>query len=429
MSRFRVVRRGHPASAVPAPTGTARFLNSGDGSGSAVTAPIVGQVLFIDPGPFSNSPTSYDYTVYVGGTSMQTGTFTSVGEASFLVDDSYSADQLQVKCHGINGSGTSSTTSDSALTTAVADIDLTNAITAFSRTSASGVTPITLSITYGSNVREGYTRRWNVYSDSGKSTLLSTASHVLTYDDLQSSTSINLTAEGLSYTATDWIETGVEATSPAMIWHQYLYGTPISPTDASIAMVWSTTDKTSGATLSNGNLTVTDPGGSNTCHIRGSRVVGYDKTYWEVTVGAQYCHVGVADGGVSLPAETNYWGETAFGHIATSHACTWSGNDNNLYYNGVATNIGAYTGADKIAVAWDRVNEKIWFRKNTGSWLPSGDPAAGTGGFSCPGLDNLDARPYLGAGGGGFNNTANFGTTPGGTAGFTNTPPTGFVAP
>jgi hypothetical protein len=113
------------SAALPAPTGAASFM---DGSGNTVTAPIVGQPLFINPGPFSNSPTSYDFQIYADGVAIAdagaSGTFTASGERNFTPGDNLIGKQLVVKCHGISGAGTSLTTSDSAATTAVADIVL-----------------------------------------------------------------------------------------------------------------------------------------------------------------------------------------------------------------------------------------------------------------------------------------------------------------
>jgi hypothetical protein len=64
----------------------------------------------------------------------------------------------------------------------------------------------------------------------------------------------------------------------------------------------------------------------------------------------------------------------------------------------------------------------IWFRFNTGAWLPSGDPAAGTGGIDLSAMDGSTWYPTVqGTGDAGI--TLNAGAT-----GFTGTVPAGFTA-
>jgi hypothetical protein len=197
-------------------------------------------------------------------------------------------------------------------------------------------------------------------------------------------------------------------------------------------MTWSASDKTSNITLTGSSLTATENSGAgNFGTARSSRQLGFNKTYWEVTPDAGTVEIGVCDGGVAFPTPNggsdDYWGSASFGQVATSHAVGWQGNDNQLYYNDGFTTIGSFAASDRIGIAFDKTAEKIWVRKNNGSWLPSGDPAAGTGGLAVTGLD-ADVYPFVQPGPV-KSATANFGTTPGGTAGFTDTPPTGFVAP
>jgi hypothetical protein len=394
---------------------------------SEATELIVGWTYYINYGDWTNSPTEVDWAIYndADDTVLAEGTSTEQISDAVVFGDELAAITPRLETLARNGTGDAASPAVSVLTV-IDDIGATNTIepdpiTAYTRTSASGVTPMTVEITYASNVREGMIRRWNRYSDAAKSTLVSTATHTLTWEDLQSGATIDLDAELGDYDATDWIETVIEVTSPAAIFHRFTYSDALSPTDATIPMVWSTTDKSGGMTLSGGNLVITQSGASMDA-IRANRSVSFDKTYFEVTAGIQYTEIGIADTTPALPAPS-YWGSTAFGQVATDHAAGWHGNDNQLYYNDTFTNIGAFTAADVISVAYDRVAEKIWFRKNGGSWLPSGDPAAGTGGHSVPGIDVANARPFVLAGGG-STITTNFGDTA-----FANTPPTGFVAP
>lgn len=403
----------------PVPSGTASFL---DGAGNTVTAPIVGQPLFISPGSFTNTPTSFDYQVYSGGAAIgdATGTWDVSDPApSFIPVDALSGTLLSVKCHGINTAGPSATTSDSAFTSALADISLTNAITAYSRTSSSGTAHIGVSLAYGAGVYEGYTRRWNVYSDSGKSTLVSTVAHILTNDDLQPGALCDPDADGVTYAVTDWLETGVEATSPNGIFYSFTYPTAISPTTAAIAMTWSATDAaTISATLSGGNLTISRGGGYANC--KGSRGIGTGKkVYWEITPTAALA-ISVADASAVL---TDYWAPAFAGGTQTVHAAMYSGNDANIYYDASFGGATAFGASAVIGVALDTTVSpaKVYFAKNN-VWQQSGNPAAGTGGQAMSGIGST-IYPAVQIGGGN-SATANFGATA-----YTYTPPTGFVAP
>jgi hypothetical protein len=162
----------------------------------------------------------------------------------------------------------------------VTNVSVTNAITAFTRTSASGVTPMTWSLTLGSSVHEGYTLHARVYSDSGLVTLVQDVAHVLTGPDMVAGATIDLTSDGLiAPTATQWLQLSIEATSPHGAFYSYTYGTALSPTDAAVAMTLSASDKTAGIGLSNGNLFAAQggaPGGA-----RASRGVSSGKFYVE----------------------------------------------------------------------------------------------------------------------------------------------------
>lgn len=397
-----------------------------------VTEIIVGWTYFINFGDWTNSPTGAAWAIYndADDTLMFSGSETSQGEDGVIFSDEQATIVPRLETTASNGSGNALSAAVTVLP-AVDDIGSVNTIepdpiTAYTRTSASGVTPMTVEITYASNVREGMTRRWNRYSDSAKSNLLATATHILTWEDLQTAAPIDLDAELGSYDVTDWIETGVEVTSPAAVWHSFTFADALSPTDAVVPMTLSTTDKTSNATLSGGALTITETlGGSNFGSVRASRAVADDLTYWEVSGNSGVMEYGVCDGGVALPSGVStYWGLTAFGQVATSHAVGWQGNDSQIYYNNTNTTVTTFSASDVIQICWDRVNELFWARKNnTGDWNnnPSANPATGAGGFSATGLDS-DHFPFVTAGPGKAA-TVNFGPS------FTYTPPAGFVAP
>lgn len=405
---------------LPAPTGNASFQ---DGLGVTVTVPVLGQPLTIIPGPFSGIPTSYDYQVYAAGVAItgENGTW-NAGDPPpiYTPTDDLIGVSIDVRCHGINGVGTSSTTSNSAATSPVVDRDLTNAITAFSRTTVSGFTPMGFSVTFGPGVYQGDIFRFNVFSDSGLSTETESIGHVLSYDDLQPGAVLDLASDGLTAVgATDWAQVGVEATSPHGTPYSFTYPDAISPTDASVAMTWSATDKDSNVIVSGGNLLARGNGGVRGASVRTNRGVSSGKVYAEFAAtfsGA--LTLGVADSSASL---TTLWTAAFADGAATTDAGAWTSNDD-IYYNGSPAGSGGFSNTDNIDIALDVGAKKAWFRKNNGSWLPSGDPAAGTGGLS---MASISTPIYFGAqfSFSATDMTANFGPS------FTRTPPSGFSAP
>lgn len=342
-------------------------------------------------------------------------------------------------------SGYTDSSSNAATSTgAVANIDLTNAITSITRTSASGVLPMVVDIAFGSNVYAGYFLDRIVYTDSGLTTLKaateadSTARHQLTNDDLVAGATIDWSADGgPSIAATDWVQYVLRTTTPNAVPEMFTYPTAISPTDAVVPMSWSTTDKyTPGGaiTFTNSNCTATVQSG-NPYSFRANRVVGYDLTYWEISGNPNNC--GVADSSLNISTGI-IPGSTADGNTATTHAGVWQGEygTGDESYNGSLTAIGTWASGDTIQFALDRVNKLIWFAKNgaglaNGSGWLNGNPVTGTGGLSMPSIGAM--YPFMQIG---FSHSATgiFGTTPGGTTGFTYSPPTNgttrvFVAP
>lgn len=193
------------------------------------------------------------------------------------------------------------------------------------------------------------------------------------------------------------------------------------------AMTWSTTDFNSanGVTFSNGNLSAL--GGSVHNTIRASRAVNYDKTYWEIhcdTGGTNGLdEVGVADSLADLTAAQ--WGSTVDGLVASAHAgVLYEVNGGFTSYNNSRNSTPvSWIANDILQTALDRVNGLVWFGK-ANTWL-NGTPGV-SGGLSIVGIGSplFPATEWRGG-----TVTLNPGTTPGGTAGFNFTPPSGFVAP
>lgn len=386
-------------------------------------AAVVGQTLYATQGTYNATPDSITPTWTVGGSAITDAT----GDA-LLILDSYQGLVIGYSEVAHKTGYTDSPSNAATNTGAVAAIDLSNQIISITRTSASGAVPMVVDIALGSKVYAGYFLDRIVYTDSGLTTLKgatmadATARHELTNDGLVAGATIDWSNDGgPSIAATDWVQYVLRTTSPNAVPYMYTYPTAISPTDAVVPMHWSTTDDyTPGGTItfSNNNCTVAVQSG-NPYSFRTNRVVGYDLTYWEITGSPN--NVGVADATQDL---TVIPGSTADGNVATTHAGVYQNyGTGDISYNGSLTAVGGWTGTDTLQFALDRVNKKIWFGKNN-TWL-NGTPGV-SGGLAMASIGTM--YPFLQAG---FSQsaTANFGTTPGGTAGFTYTPPTGFVAP
>lgn len=130
--------------------------------------------------------------------------------------------------------------------------------------------------------------------------------------------------------------------------------------------------------LSNGNLTATATANASAGGQVTRATVGHStgQYYYECTVVTQagnFNGIGVAADTLDTSVDGNFLDET-------------SANGGNAYWNdGYFAGAGVgptYTSGDVICVAVDIGAQKMWARKNNGSWLPSGDPAAGTGGAS-----------------------------------------------
>jgi hypothetical protein len=169
-------------------------------------------------------------------------------------------------------------------------------------------------------------------------------------------------------------------------------------------------------TLSNGDLTATHAN-TSAAFARSRHQKSTGKWYFEFVAtdwnnGNDGC--GLAD---ALATASQL---TALG---THCAIAYRGG--NVYSNGASsgTSIGAVADGDRIDVAWDADNQKVYFRKNGGNWNNSGsaNPATNTGGISTSSY--IAMAPVCTFDGSGSQVTnANFGSSA-----FTGTPPSGFV--
>jgi hypothetical protein len=147
------------------------------------------------------------------------------------------------------------------------------------------------------------------------------------------------------------------------------------------AMSWSGADNSGNVTISGGGLiATTTAAGSGVATTRADRAISPDLAYWEVTPDSAFVMIGVCD--ASAPLSTSQvWGPSAFGYVATSHGAGYYGNDSDIVYNDGFTSVSGFTGSENIGVAVRVAAKKAWWTKDGSNWLPSGDPAANTGGL------------------------------------------------
>jgi len=139
------------------------------------------------------------------------------------------------------------------------------------------------------------------------------------------------------------------------------------------------------SSLSNGNNTYSIT--SYTFNARSTIAMPSGKWYWEVKQSADNCRLGVCTSGFNPNIDTDdagayYGGSTGFGGVYimnTGPSTNWQITNNNTSKNVTTYTNGVATGANTIlSVAVDVDAGKLWVGVN-GTWLYSGDPAAGSG--------------------------------------------------
>jgi hypothetical protein len=170
-------------------------------------------------------------------------------------------------------------------------------------------------------------------------------------------------------------------------------------------------------TMVNGNLETTSA--VNATHIWGTMAVpsSTNSWYWEgvcTSMDTNRTYIGIIDS-----VTTGSSPGASYGFIDKAILSN-NGNYFNLASGTGGGNSGSYTSYaqnDVVMVAYS--NGKIWFGKN-GTWMNSGNPAAGTGAIDTGVSTSKTWLPYFGYN---SNWTANFGQRA-----FAYTPPTGFLA-
>lgn len=131
---------------------------------------------------------------------------------------------------------------------------------------------------------------------------------------------------------------------------------------------WSPTAKSTVATLSNGNLTVTFATSGQWRAIRAGASIPTGKYYWEILC------VSGSGGNMSVGIVDSTF--TNFEQNPSSPAAYRSTGDKQKDGSGLTAYGSSWAAGDWMGVAFDTAAGSIWFRK-TGVWQASGDPATG----------------------------------------------------
>ena len=154
---------------------------------------------------------------------------------------------------------------------------------------------------------------------------------------------------------------------------------------------WNPSDKSSGITLSNANLTATDTVTANSNSVRTTTSASGGKLYFEITAttSSNDWAVGMTNGTFSLTLSEGLGGDAngiGFYNVSPTQA---------IYYNATELSIGSTAGAtgDVIYGAVDLTNQLLWIsspvmRAASFPWNNSNtaNPATGVGGVSFAGI-------------------------------------------
>lgn len=175
---------------------------------------------------------------------------------------------------------------------------------------------------------------------------------------------------------------------------------------------------TSGAVIDNKELQARVFVG--TASVRSTRVLSSALTYDEFTIGATLSgssRVGICSNNfvstTLLGADNNGLGYDAGGTVKLNNA--------------TLSTIMTYTTGDRIGRAVDRINQKVWFRKNNGNWnndvIGNQNPVGNVGGISFATMATYSSLRLAWGGTAVSGGTAAFAS-----AAWTDTAPTGYVS-
>lgn len=332
-------------------------------SGSAIN----GQTLSVTSGTWTNSPTGYAYqwlanSVAIAGATATTYTLTAseVGKT------------ISVSVTATNAAGSSGATAPAVGPVGSAtSIPVNSVLPIISGTPAVGQT-LTAGNGTWTNSPTSYTYQWKANGTNISAATSST--YLLTSSEAGKVITVTVTATNASGSAS--------ATSSAT-------------SSVTATVTWDPLNKGSNIVLTNSNLTVSNASaGASTQFARSTTSRSTGKYYVEMSVdnftGGQ---TGPGLGACNASASVNALpGVDINGFVQTL------GNNANFqgwWFNNVQQNNSLIATAigQRLCMAFDIDNLKVWWRINNGNWNGNGsaDPAAGTNGWS---LSSLAAGPY-----------------------------------
>jgi hypothetical protein len=192
----------------------------------------------------------------------------------------------------------------------------------------------------------------------------------LKFNDATTTTTIGNDSSG---NANNWTTSGISVTS-GVTFDQSLD----TPTN-NYCVLSQINKSTSGGTVKNAGMTWNSGGGGATYLLAQSTFVLSGKCYWECVVPATltYHRPAIMRADQSPPSSgATYW---PGGSLGPADAVGYVSNDGDVYVGGSVVVAGATPSAgDIIQFAFNAATGELWVGRN-GTWLNSGDPAAGTG--------------------------------------------------
>lgn len=233
----------------------------------------------------------------------------------------------------------------------------------------------------------------------------------LKFADATSTTTIGNDSSG---NANNWTTSGISVTSGVTF--DQMLDTPTN----NYCVLNPLSKSVSGGSVKNANMTWNSGGGGAAFYVVQSTFVLSGKCYWECVVPTTltYHRPGIMRADQSPPSSgASYY----IGAATPVNSVGYYSGDGDIYINGAAVVAGATPSAgDIIQFAFDAATGEFWVGRN-GTWLNSGDPAAGTGEVTTVSLSYSWVAAMCDAST--QDNEVNFGQRA-----FSYTPPTGFKA-
>ncbi len=382
---------------------------------TAVGQPIVGFDAFVDnTGTYVPPATSFTYRLYNGASPVSLDAF----DATFdfhQFQDSEAGDSFKWQLTPYNGG----VAGDPVFTNTLGPVAMPNpGPPTLVRTSASGASPLTLTFALDANTYDGYRLHYSEYSDALLTTKIWSGEVVLTNDMMTANAADGLDLETLDLPSNGLPDVGFDTYDaaqtgyPAQVYASaYVYAitplgalVPASPsasntvqkTDAAVAVVWNSLDKTVDVVLSDGNRVATIPGAAAYPHMVRANVgvEDGDLRYFEIeNTDPVMEFVALANDSAAFAGAG--WFSAAFGGTPTTHAISWSYGGGVFHDNTVLTSsAGDWSALGKVT-GWyvNRVTDRLYLTLDGVATV--GDPVAGTGGIDISVLGSGALKPAL----------------------------------